>query len=103
MSGNAILKGNKEKKMYQKVPDYSPSSLSGLFVYLVFMAGALTVLCETLQSLIDEGHVLLVDVQPQQAETPCSAATDTVQELQSLTHEVVVVLVVLTAKEVLRG
>lgn len=47
-------------------------------MYLVFMAGALTVLCETLQSLIDEGHVLLVDVESQQAEAPCSAATDTV-------------------------
>lgn len=71
-------------------------------MYLVLMAGALAVLCQTLQSLVNEGHVLLVDVQPKQTETPCGAATDTVQELQSLTHEVVVVLVVLTAKEVLR-
>lgn len=73
-----------------------------LFMYLVFMAGALAVLCETLQSLVDESNILLVDVQAQQTETTCGAAADTVQELQSLTHQVVVVLVVLTAKEVLR-
>lgn len=72
------------------------------FLYLVFMAGALAVLCEALQSLVDEGHVLLIDVEPQQAQTPCGAATDTVQELQSLTHQVVVVLVVLPTEEVLR-
>lgn len=47
-------------------------------MYLVFMAGTLAVLCETLQSLVDEGHVLLVNVQSQETETPCGAATDTV-------------------------
>lgn len=49
-----------------------------LFMDLVFVAGALAVLCETLQSLVDEGDVLLVDVQSQQTETPCGAAADTV-------------------------
>ena len=71
-------------------------------MYLVFMAGALAVLCEALQSLVDERDVLLVDVQSQQAETPCGAAADTVQKLQRLAHQVVVVLVVLAAKEILR-
>lgn len=47
-------------------------------LYLVFMAGALTVLCQTLQSLVNEGNVLLIDVQSQQAEAPCGAATDAV-------------------------
>lgn len=42
------------------------------------MAGALAVLSQTLQSLVNEGHVFLIDVQPQQAETPCGAATDTI-------------------------
>lgn len=67
------------------------------------MAGALAVLRQTLQSLVYEGHVLLVDVQPEQAETAGGAAADAVQELQSLTNQVVVVLVVLAAEEVLRG
>lgn len=67
------------------------------------MAGALTVLSQTLQGLVNEGHVLLVDVEAQEAEPPRGAATDTVQELQGLTHEVVVVLVILAAEEVLMG
>lgn len=70
--------------------------------HLVFMAGPLAVLCEALQSLVDKGHVLLVDVKSQQPQTSCGAATDTVQELQCLAHKVVVVLVVLTAEKVLR-
>lgn len=78
------------------------SSTVDVFMYLVFMAGALAVLCETLQSLVNKGHVLLIDVESQQTETSCGAATDTVQELQSLTDEVVVVLVVLTTKEILK-
>lgn len=50
----------------------------GLSMHLVFMAGALAVLCEALQGLVDEGDVLLVDVQAQQAEASCGAATDAV-------------------------
>lgn len=67
------------------------------------MAGALTVLSQTLQGLVDECHVLLVDVEAQEAEAPRGAATDTVQELQGLTHKIVVVLVILAAEEVLVG
>lgn len=66
------------------------------------MTRPLAVLSEALQSLVDEGHVLLIDIEPQQAETSCGAATDAVQELQSLTDQVVVVFVVLTAKKVLK-
>lgn len=65
------------------------------------MAGALTVLSQTLQGLVNEGHVLLVDVEAQEAEAPRGAATDTVQELQGLTHKIVIVLVILAAEEVL--
>lgn len=65
------------------------------------MAGTLAVLSQTLQSLVNQGHVLLIDVEPQQAKTPCGAATDTVQELKSLADKVVIVLVILTAEEVL--
>lgn len=67
------------------------------------MAGALTVLSQTLQGLVDECHVLLVDVEAQEAEASRGAATDTVQELQGLTHKIVVVLVILAAEEVLVG
>ena len=67
------------------------------------MAGPLAVLGQALHSLVDEAHVLLVDVEPQQAQAPRGAATDAVQELQRLTHQVVAVLIVLTAQEVLNG
>ena len=66
------------------------------------MAGPLAVLCEALDGLVDEGHVLLVDVEAQQAQASCGAAADAVQELQGLADQVVVVLVVLTAQEVLK-
>ena len=69
--------------------------------HLVLVAGSLAVLGEALQRLVDEGHVLLVDVQPQQAQTPRGAAADAVQELQRLAHQVVVVLVLLAPQKVL--
>lgn len=59
------------------------------------MTGALAVLREALQSLINESNILLIDVESQQAEAAGGAATDTVKELQGLTHKVVVVLFVL--------
>lgn len=71
--------------------------------YLVFMAWALAVLRQALQSLVDQSHVLLVDVEPQQAQATCRAAADAVQKLKSLTHEVVVCLVALVPQEVLEG
>lgn len=60
------------------------------------MAGALAVLGQALQSLINESNILLVDVEPQQTEAAGGAATDTVKELKGLTHKVVVVLFILT-------
>ena len=65
------------------------------------MAGALTVLSQTLQGLVNEGHVLLIDVEAQEAKAPCGAATDTVQKLQGLTDQIVDILVILAAEEVL--
>lgn len=35
--------------------------------HLVIMTGALAVFCECLQSLVDEGDVVLIDVETQQA------------------------------------
>lgn len=69
--------------------------------YLVLMARSLTVLGQAFQGLVDEGDVLLVDVEPEEAEAAGGAAADAVQELQCLAHQVVVGLVVLTAQEVL--
>lgn len=70
-------------------------------VHLVFMARALAVFCQALHSLVYESDVLLINIESQQPQAPRSAATYTIQELQCLTHQVVVVFVVLTAKEVL--
>lgn len=65
--------------------------------YLVLVARPLTVLGQTFQCLVDERDVLLVYVQPKEAESTGRAPTDTVQKLQRLAHQVVVRLVVLAA------
>lgn len=68
---------------------------------LVLVAGPLAVLGQGLQGLGDESHVVLVDVEPQQPQPARGAATHDVQELQRLTHQVVVGFVVLAPQEVL--
>lgn len=65
------------------------------------MAGPLAVLSQGLQGLGDEGHVVLIDVEAQQPQPARGAATHDVKELQRLTHQVVVGLVVLAPQEVL--
>lgn len=65
------------------------------------MAGPLAVLGQGLQGLGDEGHVVFVDVEAQQPQSPSGAATHDVEELQCLTHQVVVGFVVLAPEEVL--
>ena len=69
--------------------------------YLILMTGSLAVLSEGLQGLEDQAHVALIDVEAQQTQASSGAATDTVQELEGLTHQVVVSLVVLVAQKVL--
>lgn len=71
--------------------------------YLIFMAGTLAVLSDGLQGLANQVHVTLINVKAKQAEASCSASTNTVQELKGLTHQIVVGLVVLVAKEVLKA
>lgn len=71
--------------------------------YLVFMAGTLAVLGDGLQGLANQVHVTLINVKAKQAEASCGASTNTVQELKGLTHQIVVGLVVLVAKEVLKA
>lgn len=66
------------------------------------MTWTLAVLSQTLHSLVYKSHVLLVDVETQQAQSSGGAATDAVQKLEGLADQVVVVLVVLVAQEVLR-
>lgn len=68
---------------------------------LVLVAGPLAVLGQGLQGLGDESHVVLVDVEPQQPQPARGAAAHDVQELQRLTHQVVVGFVVLAPQEVL--
>lgn len=70
--------------------------------HLVFVTWTLAVLSQTLHSLVYESHVLLIDVEAQQAQSSSGAATDAVQKLEGLTDQVVVVLIVLVTQEVLR-
>lgn len=71
-------------------------------IYLVLMTGALAVFCQALHRLVDEPHVLLIDVEAQQAQASGGAATDAVQKLKCLTHQIVVVFVILVAQKVLK-
>lgn len=66
------------------------------------MTGALAVFCERLQRLVDEGHVVLVDVETQQAQATGCRAADTVQEHQSLRHQVIIALIVLISQSILK-
>lgn len=50
------------------------------------MAGALAVLGDGFQSLAHQVHVTLIYIKSEQAEASGGASTDTIQELQSLTH-----------------
>lgn len=65
------------------------------------MAGALAVLCDGFQSLSNQVHITLIYIKAQQPQSSGGAATDTVQELKSLAHQIVVCLVVLVAQKVL--
>lgn len=67
------------------------------------MAGTLAVLGDGLQGLANQVHITLIDVKAEQAEASCGASTNAVQELKSLTHQIVVGLVVLVAKEILKA
>lgn len=69
--------------------------------HLVLVTGTLAVLSQALHGLVDESYVLLIDVESQQPQSARGAATDAVQELKRLTHQVIVVLVVLVAQKVL--
>ena len=64
------------------------------------MTRSLTVLGERLEALVDEFHVVAVDVETEQDESPCGDPTDTVQESQSLKDQVVVVLTVSLSTEI---
>lgn len=65
------------------------------------MAGALTVLCDGFQGLANQVHITLIYIKSEQPEASSGASTNTVQELKSLTHQIVVRLVVLVAQKVL--
>lgn len=66
------------------------------------MTGTLAVLRQALHCLVDETNILLVDVEAQQAQASGGTATNAVQELESLTHQVVVVLVILVSQKILK-
>ena len=66
------------------------------------MARSLTVFGQTFQGLVDKGHILFVDIEPEKTKTPRGTSTNTVQKLQCLTYQIVVGLVILATKEVLQ-
>lgn len=69
--------------------------------YLVLLTWALAVLGQRLEGLCDERDVGLVDIKSEQTQTSGGAPTHDVEELQSLTDQVIVGLVVLAPQEVL--
>ena len=66
------------------------------------MAWTLAVLDQRRKCLIHQKRVWFVDVEAEQTEAACRAAADAIKELQSLTDNVVVSLVVLCAQEILQ-
>lgn len=65
------------------------------------MAGALAVLCDGFQGLANKVYITLIYIKAQQPEASSGAPTNTIQELKSLTDQIVVSLVVLVAQKVL--
>ena len=65
------------------------------------MTGALAVLGQSFQRLVDEGHVALVDVEAEEAQLARRRSADAVEERDRLRHEVVAALVGLREKKVL--
>ena len=66
------------------------------------MAGSLAVFDERLEGLVDERHVLLVDVETKQTKATSCTSADAVEKLERLTNQVVVSLAVLRAQVVLQ-
>lgn len=71
--------------------------------YLIFMAWALAIFRQALQSLVDQHYILLVDVETQQAQATRGTSTDAVQKLKGLTDEVIICFVVLIPQKVLKA
>ena len=67
------------------------------------MAGALAILGDGFQGLANQVNISLIYVKAKQAESSSGASTNTVQELKSLTHQIIVCLVVLVAQKVLHS
>lgn len=72
--------------------------------HLILVAGPLAVLCECGETLVDELHVVGVNVEAEQYQPPCGDATYAVEEPQRLEDEITVGLAVsLGAEIVLEG
>lgn len=104
-----ILKSDLYFGLYGRGPDIPVRTKVNLSAcaenvsHLVLMAGPLTVLSQAAEGLVDEDHVVFVDVEAEEAEAPGGASTDAVEELQRLAHQVVGGLdVVLEAQVVLQ-
>ena len=69
-------------------------SLSLSLSHLILMTGSLTIFCERVQALVNQFHVVRVDVEREKNEAARRDATNTVQELKQLQHQVVTALIV---------
>jgi hypothetical protein len=81
--------------------DVQPVGLVRDDAILIFVAGALAVLDQRLQRLVDETDVVLVDVQTQEAQFTGGGTANAVEEHQRLRDQVVAVLVRLHSQEIL--
>ena len=67
------------------------------------MARPLAVFAESLERLLDEVHVVLVDVQPEESESACCAAANAVEELERFANQIESALVPLRPQIVLQA
>ena len=66
------------------------------------MARSLAILRQALECLVDQFHVVLIDIETQQAKSARGAPTDAVKELEPIAYKVVRIFIRLMPQEVLK-
>lgn len=62
----------------------------------------LAVLCQGLKCLVNQSHIILIDVESKESQATSSGSTNTVQEHESFWHKVVISFIVLISQQILK-
>ena len=88
------------KRLHHDETNPIPNSNNPKHPYLILVAWALAVLSKGSEALINQFHVVGVDVEAEQNQSSGGDSTDAVQELESLEDEVVAPFAVFLLPEV---